>query len=62
MEEHPILKNPLSLDSEVPLYAQLMGIIKRNISTGALAVGDLLTAKYGMAWMENPTGYRKEVL
>ena len=28
----------------------------------ALAVGDLLTAKYGMAWMENPTGYRKEVL
>ena len=28
----------------------------------ALAVGDLLTAKYGMAWMEDPTGYRKEVL
>ena len=28
----------------------------------ALAVGDLLTARYGMAWMEDPTGYRKEVL
>ena len=28
----------------------------------ALAVGDLLTAKYGMAWMEDPTGYRKEAL
>ena len=28
----------------------------------ALAVGDLLSAKYGMAWMEDPTGYRKEVL
>ena len=28
----------------------------------ALAVGDLLTAKYGMAWMEDPVGYRKEEL
>ena len=28
----------------------------------ALAVGDLLTAKYGMAWMEDPAGYRKEDL
>ena len=28
----------------------------------ALAVGDLLTAKYGMAWMEHPTSYRKEEL
>ena len=28
----------------------------------ALAVGDLLTAKYGMAWMERPTAYRKEEL
>ena len=28
----------------------------------ALAVGDLLTAKYGMAWMEQPTAYRKEEL
>ena len=28
----------------------------------ALAVGDLLTAKYGMAWMEDPAGYRREEL
>ena len=28
----------------------------------ALAVGGLLTAKYGMAWMEDPVGYRKEEL
>ena len=28
----------------------------------ALAMGDLLTAKYGMAWMEDPVGYRKEEL
>ena len=28
----------------------------------ALAVGGLLTAKYGMAWMEHPTSYRKEEL
>ena len=27
MEHNPILKNPLSLDSEIPLYSQLMGII-----------------------------------
>ena len=32
------------------------------LGAAALAVGDLLTAKYGMAWMEDPTGYRKEVL
>ena len=28
----------------------------------ARAGGDLLTAKYGMAWMEHPTSYRKEEL
>ncbi len=26
----------------------------------ALAIGDLLTEKYGMAWMEHPTSFRKE--
>ena len=30
MEHNPVLKNPLSLDSEIPLYSQLMGIIKRE--------------------------------
>ena len=62
MESNALLNATLSLDSDISLYAQLVGIIKRNISTGVLAVGDLLTAKYGMAWMEDPTGYRKEVL
>ena len=27
MERNPILKLPLSLDSEIPLYSQLMGRI-----------------------------------
>ena len=36
MEHNPVLKNPLSLDSEIPLYSQLMGIIKRSISSGCL--------------------------
>ena len=35
----------LSLDSDISLYAQLVGIIKRNISTGVLAVGDLLPSE-----------------
>ena len=38
-------KNPLSLDSEIPLYSQLMGIIKRSITSGALKVGDLLPSE-----------------
>mgnify|MGYP007106870491 CR=1 FL=1 len=62
MEQNPILNAKLSMDSDIPLYAQLVGIIKRNISTGALAVGDLLTARYGTAWMERPTSYRREGL
>ena len=45
MEHNPILKNPLSLDSEIPLYSQLMGIIKRSITSGALKVGDLLPSE-----------------
>lgn len=28
----------------------------------ALAVGDLMTARYGTAWMERPTSYRREEL
>ena len=28
----------------------------------ALAVGDLMTARYGTAWMERPTSYRREGL
>ena len=45
MEHNPVLKNPLSLDSEIPLYSQLMGIIKRSITSGALKVGDLLPSE-----------------
>lgn len=30
--------------------------------TAALAVGDLMTARYGTAWMERPTSYRREGL
>ena len=26
----------------------------------ALALADLMTVRYGTAWMEDPTGYRKE--
>lgn len=35
----------LSLDSDIPLYAQLVGIIKRSISTGVLHIGDLLPSE-----------------
>ena len=33
MEQNSILHTTLSLDSDIPLYAQLVGIIKRSIST-----------------------------
>lgn len=45
MELDPILSQKLSLDSDIPLYSQLVGIIKRNISTGILSVGDLLPSE-----------------
>lgn len=45
MENDPILRERLSLDSEIPLYAQLVGIIKRSLSTGVLKVGDLLPSE-----------------
>lgn len=45
MSENPILKNKLSLDSEIPLYSQLIGIVQRAISSGALSVGDLLPSE-----------------
>lgn len=52
MEQNPILHAKLSMDSDIPLYAQLVGIIKRNISTGALSVGDLLPSEAELCrWM-----------
>ena len=45
MEYNPILAASLSLSSDIPLYTQLVGIIKRNISSGTLAVGDLLPSE-----------------
>ena len=42
MEHNAILDSKLSLSSNIPLYAQLVGIIKQNISSGELNVGDLL--------------------
>ena len=38
MEHNPVLKNPLSLDSEIPLYSQLMGIIKRSITLSLIHI------------------------
>lgn len=45
MEQHPILTTKLSLSSDIPLYTQLVGIIKRHISSGTLAVGALLPSE-----------------
>lgn len=45
MTDNPVFKNKLSLESEIPLYAQLMGIIQRTITSGALKVGDLLPSE-----------------
>lgn len=45
MDNHPILSAKLSLSSDIPLYAQLVGIIKRSISSGELAIGDLLPSE-----------------
>ena len=45
MDKNPILFNKLSQDSDIPLYSQLVGIVKRNISAGTLAAGDLLPSE-----------------
>ena len=36
MDTNPVLMNKLSMDSDIPLYSQLVSIIKRNISAGTL--------------------------
>lgn len=45
MTDNPVFKNNLSLESEIPLYAQLTGIIQRTITSGALKIGDLLPSE-----------------
>ena len=48
MERNPILLSKLSIDSDIPLYSQLVSIVKRNISAGTLATGDLLPSEAEM--------------
>jgi GntR family transcriptional regulator len=45
MNKNPILQSELSMESDIPLYSQLVSIIKRNISAGTLAVGALLPSE-----------------
>jgi GntR family transcriptional regulator len=45
MGKNPILMNTLSIDSDIPLYSQLVSIVKRNISAGTLSTGDLLPSE-----------------
>ncbi len=45
MEKNPILMSRLSSHSDIPLYSQLVSIVKRNISAGTLSAGDLLPSE-----------------
>ncbi|MBQ7624234.1 MAG: GntR family transcriptional regulator [Clostridia bacterium] len=45
MELDPILKSTLSLESDVPFYSQLNGIIKHGITSGLLKPGQLLPSE-----------------
>ncbi len=45
MANDPILSQSLAMDSEVPLYTQLIGIIKRSIISGEASVGQLLPSE-----------------
>ena len=45
MEQNPILSAELSLESDIPLYTQLSGIIRHGITSGTLHVGDLLPSE-----------------
>lgn len=45
MSQHQILDSKLTLDSDIPLYSQLVGIIKHHISSGSLAIGSLLPSE-----------------
>ncbi len=45
MEKNPVLMSQLANDNTVPLYYQLVGIIKRNITGGILKPGELLPSE-----------------
>jgi len=45
MDSNPILLNSLSLDSDIPLYTQIVSIVKRNLSAGTLSAGELLPSE-----------------
>ena len=45
MEKNPVLFSKLSLESDIPLYSQLVNIIKRNITAGTLVPGDLIPSE-----------------
>ena len=45
MDKNPVLLSKLSMDSDIPLYSQLVSIIKRNISANILTAGDLLPSE-----------------
>lgn len=45
MESTPILNEQLLMNSEVPLYSQLIGIVKRAITSGGVEAGTLLPSE-----------------
>jgi len=45
VETNPVLLSALSLDSDIPLYSQLVSIVKRNITAGTLSAGELLPSE-----------------
>ncbi len=45
METNPVLLSSLSLDSDIPLYSQLVSIVKRNITAGTLSSGQLFPSE-----------------
>ena len=59
MEQNPILKLPLSLDSEIPLYSQLMGIIKRKMCIRDSERGLLFLPPAGGVFFAPPPHKRK---
>ena len=45
MDKNPVLMSRLSMESDIPLYSQLVNIIKRNITAGTLNPGDQLPSE-----------------